>query len=818
MKTLVAPLTAITRDGLAFAGGKGANLGELLAAGLPVPDGYVVTTDAYADAVERTGLAGRIPRLLADGDAAGVRAGFAAAEIPEATAEAIVKAYHELGQGPVAVRSSATAEDLPGAAFAGQQDTYLNVVGVDALLDAVRRCWGSLWTDRAIAYRRRLRIAPEEVRIAVVVQRMVDAAAAGVMFTADPVSGDRNRIVVDASGGLGEAVVSGRVTPDHYELDARGGVLAWTPGRAEVVIRGVAGGGVVEEAGRPREGRLLDDATLAELAHLGVAVQDRYGRPMDIEWALADGRVWLVQARPMTALPPPPVRLNMIQRRLGEMLLDYLPTRPYPMDMSTWLPYGPLGMMVEVARSLGVRGLFEGAIEERDGVAYRVLPRPPRPTPKALTAPFRVLHRARRYDPARWTEDPRFTAFRDRIAELRRLDLAALPWPELVRVPRRALGAVRPITELRRDYLPRCAVSVARLVLSLRPLGAASLLPTLLVGLRTRTEDGNRALEALAAEVRENPALKDAVDALDLARVRESGPFWDAFTAFLDEYGHRETGSPILVSPPTWEERPEIVLGMIKVLAASPPSPPAVDQARDAVRRLMSHPRLRSERRRARMMRRIEAVRAANAFREDSHFYFTMPLPVLRRALLEIGERLRAAGVLAAAEDVFHLRLEEVEAAGDPAAMPAARRDELAAAVRARAARREELAGVRLLDPRAVYPDRGERDGDALVRGTPGGGGTATGPVRVIRDPAEFGLLKEGEVLVCPNTNPAWTPLFQRAVAVVVDSGGIASHAAIVAREYGLPAIMGTVNGTSVLADGQVVTVDGDLGTVREAS
>jgi len=812
---LVVPLTAIGRDDLALAGGKGANLGELVAAGLPVPGGFVVTTAAYAELVDRCGLAERIPRLLDAGDGAAIRAAFAAAEIPAATAAAITAAYRELGGGPVAVRSSATAEDLPGAAFAGQQDTYLNVTGEAAVLDAVRRCWGSLWTDRAIAYRGRLGIGPEQVRIAVVVQRMVAAEAAGVLFTADPVTGDRDRLVVDASPGLGEAVVSGRVTPDRYELDRRGGLLAWTPGRAEVVVRGAAGGGVVEEAGMATGERLLGDAALAELARLGVAVQDRFGRPMDIEWALADGRVWLVQARPMTALPPPPVRLGLIQRRLGEMLLDYLPSRPYPMDMSTWVPYGPVGMMVEVARSLGVRGLFEGALEERDGVVYRILPRRPRPTPKALTAPFRLLYRARRYDPARWTEDPRFAAFLREVDRLRGLDPAALPWPELIRLPRRALDAVRPITELRRDYLPRFALAVVRLVAALLPLGAATMWADLVAGGRTRTEDGNRALERLAARVRRDPGLKEAVDALDLDRVKGFPGFWDEFTAFLAEYGHRETGSPVLASSPTWEEAPEVVLGMLKVLAASPPSP-AAGRVAETERRLRAHPRLRSPRRWARMERRIAAARAGWAFREDTHFYFTMPLPVLRRALLEIGARLRDAGVLQTAEDVFHLRLEEVEAAGDPAAMPTAARERLAATARERAARRQELAGVRLIDPRAVYPDRGDA-GDALVRGTPGGGGTATGPVRVIRDPAEFGRLAEGEVLVCPNTNPSWTPLFQRAAAVVVDAGGIGSHAAIVAREYGLPAVLGTVTGTTVLTDGRVVTVDGDAGVVRSA-
>src|SRR5918997_2369085 len=262
----VLPLTAVGRDDLASAGGKGANLGELIRAGFPVPDGVVVTTDAYAAVVEQAGLAPAVASAAEDGGAA-LRAAFAAVEMPDDLRKAILDIHPLLGGGPVAVRSSATAEDLPGAAFAGQQDTYLNVVGPEALLDAVRRCWGSLWTERAIAYRARRDVDPAGVRIAVVVQRMVPAAFAGVLFTANPVSGDRDEVVVDASSGLGEAVVSGLVTPDHYVLDADGRVRERRRGLREVVVRGVEGGGITHcrEEGREE----LPDAVLAELAAVG---------------------------------------------------------------------------------------------------------------------------------------------------------------------------------------------------------------------------------------------------------------------------------------------------------------------------------------------------------------------------------------------------------------------------------------------------------------------------------------------------------------------------------------------------------------------
>jgi phosphoenolpyruvate synthase/pyruvate phosphate dikinase len=269
----VAWLDDVDRDDLPFAGGKGANLGALRRGGFSVPDGFVVSTDAYAAVVNAGGLETAIADGLAADDPAAIRAAFAAAPVPEAVRAAIAQAYAALGGGPVAVRSSATAEDLPGAAFAGQQDTVLNVVGEAAVVDAVRHCWASLWTDRAVAYRRRRGI--DDPQIAGVVQRMVDAEFAGVLFTANPVTGQRTETVVEAGAGLGEAVVSGLVTPDHYVLDARGAVRERRLGRREVVIRSRADGGVDRYAAVADDH--LPESVLGELAALGRAVAAHFG-------------------------------------------------------------------------------------------------------------------------------------------------------------------------------------------------------------------------------------------------------------------------------------------------------------------------------------------------------------------------------------------------------------------------------------------------------------------------------------------------------------------------------------------------------------
>ena len=805
-----APLRDFGRDDVPAAGGKGANLGELVRAGLPVPDGFVITTAAYAGAVKSLDL--KIADRLADDDGASMRADIEAISTPSDLRAEIADAYAAIGAGAVAVRSSATAEDLPGAAFAGQQDTYLNVIGEAELIEAVRRCWASLWTERAISYRTRLGIDSAEVGIAVVVQRMINAEVAGVMFTADPVSGDRETIMIDASSGLGEAVVSGLVTPDHYLLDDQGRIREF-------------------QAGDHDRSQRLPAGVLAELARLGLVVAEHFGRPQDIEWAYAEDRVWLLQARPMTALPPPPIELNARQRMLGSILLDYVPVRPYPIDMSTWVPYGPAGLMAGVTGRFGIRDAFQGFLPEDEyGVVDRLVPVAPRPTLGVLRAPWRIVTLAHRYDPGRWTEDPRFTEFLGGVRGLAARDLTTMPWPQLKAMPREALALVKPIGDLRIDYLPRTGLALLRLFLVLRLLRRSSLLGDLIVGAPTRTIDANRALEALATRARDNSQLRETVSNLDPKALSAFPEFEAEFNAYLAEYGHRETVTPVLVTPPTQGEAPETVLGLISVLAADPPRPP--EHTDSAMSQLLKHPLLRgSRRRKARIEHWVEAARSGMAFREDSHFYFLMPLPILRRSLLEMGRRLSDVGVLEEPEEVFHLRLEELEAIGDPSVFAASRpstgsgrketdsgriqAESLRAAVRTRSARREELAGVRLIDPTAVFP---QRDGsDALLTGTPASGGSATGPVTVIRGPAEFNRLALGDVLVCPYTNPAWTTLFQRAAAVVVDSGGPGSHAAIVAREYGIPAVMGTGIGTATLSDGQLVTVNGSTGRVTAA-
>nr|MDT0660549.1 PEP/pyruvate-binding domain-containing protein [Micromonospora sp. DSM 115978] len=772
-------------------GGKGANLGKLLRGRFPVPGGFTVTTTG-CDLI----LPARPADLLDQApDGSAVRKAVETADFPAELVKAVVSAYRALGGGPVAVRSSTTAEDLPESASAGQQDTFLNVIGEENVLDSIRRCAASAWSERAIAYRRDREV--NEVRTAVVVQRMVAADFSGVMFTANPVTGARHEVVIEVGQGLGEAVVSGRVTPDHYVL-RKHRVRDSRSGKREIAVRALPGGGVEEVAGEPD--RELPWSALKKLSKLGKTIERHFGAPQDIEWVWTDGRPWIVQSRPITALPDPPAKRSGQENRAVTMA-EMLPVRPYPLDTTTWT--GALFEAVhEVLEIAGKVPPVSDVREEQDGVVVKWDFPLPKPTAKTLTKIPGMLAYIFRYNPHTMWSDPVLVRLIERWQDYDKTDLTTMDWDGLRATLDEAMAVPTQLFQLRGRYMMRTFVGAGYVYLLLalrRQKGLMNALNALFVPTNSVTIEINREIEALATRVRNDEELARAFashEPAELPGALDGHPFMAEFDTFLQRYGHREGVSLALASQPTWRAAPEIVLSLVKSFATTPPPPRNTPEATALRAQLLSTRFLRPLNRRA-----LDQMAVYARMLEDTHFYLTLPLPHVRRVMLEFGRRLVEADLLDGRKDVFHLRLDEVQ-------MSPGRREIVAR----RKAKRESLEGVPFVTPE--HRVRTAPVGNALVSGLPGGSGVAEGPARIIRGPHEFGKLRTGDVLVAPYTHPAWTPLFQRAAAVIVDTGGPAAHAAIVAREYGIPAVMGTGDGTSTLVDGQPVRVDGDRGAV----
>ncbi|GAA2860598.1 phosphoenolpyruvate synthase [Streptosporangium fragile] len=914
----------IGSETLPLVGGKAANLGVLTAAGFPVPPGVCVTTEAYRRVTERAGGLDAVLDALAGTPAGDIRtlnelAGAArkivlTAPVPDDVAEAVRHGAH----GPVAVRSSATAEDLPHASFAGQQDTYLNVVGADAVLEAVRHCWASLWTDRAVAYRAANGIDHRAVRLAVVIQEMIRAEVAGVLFTANPVTGRRREAVIDAAPGLGEAVVSGAVNPDHFVVDtATGRITERRLGDKRLVVRPLAGGGVEHvattregtgDAGGPVRGpagntanrtdesaaggaaesaaggaaggACLTDAQIRALAQLGDRVERHYGAPQDTEWAIdADGTLWLTQARPITTLYPIPghaggagadagdtriyfcfsvaqglyrpitpmgvsaFRLlsSSASRLLGVPVPDRYTGAPIVAEAAGRLFLDVTGIMrsrvgraafprvldVMEARSAKVlRGLFDDprfgvtrrslrpALRRAAGVARRF--RIPQRTVRALLSPATARREAERVG----TDLPARLAAPEGATPVERLDHAE----------RVLSGRVIPLVP---TVAPGAGAGFAMLGLAAKALGGRARpgeLPTVLRGLpHNVTTEMDLALWRLATRIREDReavALLLTTPAAELAGRFHAGALpgvvQRGLAGFLDVYGVRAVAE-IDLGLPRWSEDPTHIIGVLAnyLRLEDPALAPDVLFARGAAEATMMIRTLsaRAGGLRGRFVRfALGRTRELAGLRELPKFYLVTALGAVRAELRIVGAELAARGLLPAADDVFFLTFREVRAA-----LTAPVREGLPPALADLVARRREEAERELRRghvPRVMLSDGTEPEAvaakvpvDGALTGTPASAGTVTGAARVVLDPVGA-YLEPGEILVCPSTDPGWTPLFLTAGGLVMEMGGANSHGAVVAREYGIPAVVGVTGATARIVTGQEITVDGTSGTV----
>jgi pyruvate,water dikinase len=898
MSALVLGLGAVNADMLPQVGGKAANLGELLAAGLPVPEGFCLTTAAYREATAPIGLE-ELHRSLKgapandlealSGLAGKVRRLITAVDLPPGITASLRSAYGALGtagqpDAPVAVRSSATAEDLPFASFAGQQDSYLNVVGTDALLAAVRNCWASLWTDRAVAYRASRGIDPSTVALAVVVQRMVDAAVAGVMFTANPVTGRRRESVIDASPGLGEAVVSGAVNPDHFVVDVDSGtILERRLGDKRLVIRPVPGGGT-EHVDRPAAGGklCLTDPQIRELAALGSRAETHYGAPQDTEWAIdAAGKAWLTQSRPITTLYPVPERMPAAGPAAGRegtriflcFSLAQGLTRPLtPMGIAALRifgssvaraasfdvpdartgppPFAEAGQRIfidvtGVARSTVGRFIVPkvfDVMEARSAAVLRSVFTDPRFSVTRRT-PWRLLRRVGPVVLRGRVPESLLRALLRPEAALRRVDRFTGNFSDALELPsgasplqrldhaERVLAGVFPIAPA---IFPLPALGFALLAVAGKLLGGRDRrrdLQPILRGLPNNvTTEMDLELWRLATDIRSDRgsrlAFEDQPPAV-LAQRFSAGELPAAaqqgLDAFLERYGHRAVAE-IDVGMPRWRDDPTHILGVLaNYLRLEDPSLApdrqfrrAEDEAEAQIARLVAEARSRGRVRGAIVRAALRRARLFIGLRERPKYQIVLALAEVRKQVAAAGAELARQGRLARAGDVFFLDFAEVRQAlggTDMQDLVARRQGAYYLELERRHIPRMLLSDG--TEPETVIAVGAAADGSLV--GSPASAGIATAPARVILDPVGAHL-EPGEILVAPSTDPGWTPLFLTAGGLVMEMGGPNSHGAVVAREYGIPAVVGVPDATSRLRTGQEITVDGGAGTVVPGS
>jgi len=867
MKPTILPLSDPQAD-IETVGGKGTSLAKLARAGLPVPDGFHITTSAYHQFVTAGNLQARILAALESVDAAQpstlevasttIAQLFAETEMPAQLADAILQAYQDLAghTSAVAVRSSATAEDLPAASFAGQQETYLNIHGANAVLDAVRKCWASLWTGRAISYRLHQGIPSDSIALSVIVQELVPAEAAGILFTANPISGKRDELVINAAWGLGEAVVSGAVTPDSVIIDkSTGHVLRRNIAEKQVMTIRVEAG--TEEQPVPdslKNKAVLTDAQAASLSHYGTQIEQIYAMPMDIEWALAQGKFAILQARPITTLPaktPEEIEWTLPNPKGQYMrgsIVDMMPDPVSPLFATLGIP--------SITR-IGIKQVLKPLTHSEPDLPADY-----------ITTINEYAYMGASFTPRQW-----WWVFMHMMLSFPRILREARPlWRDKIRpqyVATVARWLAKPLETMSpaeiwagvQEVNDAAMLHMASLLVATTGASAGSEMlftrvyekmirhpgdpaaPTYLMGYDSTPIQAEKSLYDLAEWILTRPqiaALVSATPSHDLVAQlassesplegeqdrRDWSELRQRFQAHLGSYGH--IIYDVDFAKPLPLDKPAPMLETVKMYVQGSGVNPHERQRNAEQKRLQSTAtilnRLKGFRRWA-FRKTLDMAQVMAQVRENALADIGLGYPLLRRMLCELGLSFTHAGVIQQPPDIFWLEMDQVSRTITTMERGEAL-DDFSRSVAERQATHEALRHVippPTLPPKKKYmgfdmaafiPAAAESQTGDTLKGIPASPGRVTAAACILRDPQDFNQMRPGDVLVASTTTPAWTPLFAMASAIVTDIGGPLSHGSIVAREYGIPAVMGTGVATRRIKSGQMITVDGASGTV----
>ena len=878
----VIPLDATQNIDRMAVGSKARSLVQMNRIGLPVPPGFCVLGTAFREHLEENDL---IPCIRSTVDEFGVDSPRTRRALLSDVRQAIVEApladvlrseignhYQSLGADRVVVRSSATMEDLPGHSFAGQYDTYLGVADLSGCLEAIKRCWASLWTERAFGYRERNAFDHFSADMAVIVQKLVPAEASGVLFTADPVTGRSDRLIIEACFGMGESLVSGRVTPDRFVL-AKGDLRVLSRSVSAKAVQSVLDDvdGVREQAIDPdRANTPCINRTIARrLAALAKKAEIAFGSPQDMEWAVEGAEISFLQSRPITTLPAAKSwedRQVWTNANTGEVLPDVVTPMSWSMANrlvtamfgsifgSIGLDFGDHPLIGQIAgrayfnlntmsgalrnfpglRNMNITQVFGGEQGEMGDLSQPEIPEEDIPDldfslPGMILRLPGFLFRVLTQSPKR---GERFIAkMRRKTDALQEIDLHSLSEDDLVAYLRRIideiLNNVQGITFAAmgmlyftnlgkpcRDWLGDTEGTFAnRLLAGMGGMDSA---------------EAGLDLWRMTAMAHEYPAVEAAIlsgdDWESTWRRIADAPGGEAFLASWDQFiathGHHTRGELELLNA-RWSETPDYILDMVRTyLSGFDQTDPLEHHRRRAQERdeltQQCRQRLRNPIKRALFNFYLRRAQRGSLVRENLKSEAIRYWAAMRFILLELGERLVARRVLACRDDIFFLSLEEI----DPVRRGKADfkvRESIAAR---RAEHDKNLAitppkvVVGRFDPDNFVPDEVDAAAE-LLTGLAVSPGVVTGPARVILRANTDGQVLPGEILVAPFTDPGWTPYFLPAAAIVMDQGGLLSHGSIVAREYGIPAVVNVGPATRIIETGQTIQVDGNSGVVR---
>ncbi|WP_288868820.1 PEP/pyruvate-binding domain-containing protein [uncultured Parvimonas sp.] len=822
---MILDFNEIKKEDVLVAGGKGANLGEMTSAKINVPSGFVITADAYRDFLKVNG----IDILIENGikksaddekillnEAEHFRGKIKSGKFPEQLENAIREKYFNLRNNKrVAVRSSATAEDLPDASFAGQQETYLNVQGIESVLNGVRNCYASLWGNRAVSYRFHQGYDQTSVSIAVVIQEMIESEKSGVLFTVNPVNKKENEMQINASFGLGESVVSGRVTADSYIIDKSGNIIEVNIGSKETqIIYGDKETVEVSVNSDKRKTRTLNDREILELMKCGLEIEKHYGMPMDIEWAIKNDIVYILQARAITTLK------NSKNDITGNDLIEkYIKGKKIKKDtqevMSFFLEKMPFAHRVldfdylMAINDQKVNILSEGGI---------ILPRNPiidddgiqtfsddgKRIGKNIFKFFNILKNMKDFEFCYKKCKDFMNIYEVEIEEIKHLNFENMTLTECGNFLEESYALLQKLAYDRFKYaLFPSILNSKKFTKIIKKVNSNYSSFDFYWDLDNKTSVVTNDVYKMAREIRKNEALKKAIISGDNFKelYKKFNDFKNISDEFMKDNGFKSDYNCYCLSAKTFLEDPDRLINILRPILNenSNESNDIKDFSKlmESVKEIYDR-KYQDVEKQIRYFRYFHVVREESQYLWETLFYYVRKC-VRRINFILLGDENIETGVA----NLFHKEL-----------LKAIKRGNLNELDKEKINRRNEKFSLAVKVWEASKLLIFKTDGDVL-KGVSGSTGIAVGKVCLINSPKEFYKMKKGDILVCHLTDPEWTPLFKLASAVVADTGSALSHAAIVAREYNIPAVLGVGFATTKFKDGDTIQVNGNIGEVK---